>query len=206
MTGEAFPLAAWLLPVGELLARGGAVMWAIFAATALLWALILERYLFHWLAWPRLSHECHRQWQARAERASWFARQVRGELVARASEALRRRLGLVRALTALLPLLGLLGCSPPSPVWWAPSPGSTSATIWTIWPNAAPPPWPVSWPWRRDDEAAAHPGSGSGGGEPHPHDRHGLHPPHLLHRLHHLRQGDGGPPAPSASRPASSSR
>ena len=109
MALDGLPFGAWLLPVGELLARGGTVMWAIFAATALLWALILERYLFHWLAWPRLVQALYQQWQARAERASWYARQVRGELVAHAAGALRRRLGLVRALTALLPLLGLLG-------------------------------------------------------------------------------------------------
>ncbi len=99
----------WWLPVTALLHRGGGVMWAILGATVLLWSLILERYLFFWFAWPGEAGRLRAQWQARTERASWYARQVRGELLARARGRLLQRLGLVRTLTALLPLLGLLG-------------------------------------------------------------------------------------------------
>ena len=49
------------------------------------------------------------RWQARDERRSWNARQVRRLDIAEASYQLRRSLKLIRTLTAILPVLGLLG-------------------------------------------------------------------------------------------------
>ncbi len=99
----------WLLPLDRLLVQGGAVMWVILGATVLLWVLIIERYLFVWREWPVVEARLKAAWRRRQDRVSWYARQVRGQLVAEGRALLLRRLSLLRALTVVLPLLGLLG-------------------------------------------------------------------------------------------------
>ena len=89
--------------------QGGPVTWAILAASLLMWTLILERYgffLFHLPAERRLLNERWRQ----LEFANPGQRERLRELwVAAHGRRLRRFLGAIHALTAVLPLLGLLG-------------------------------------------------------------------------------------------------
>ena len=48
-------------------------------------------------------------WEAREERNSWNAKQIRAAMISRASEKLHQNLPLIQTLVALCPLLGLLG-------------------------------------------------------------------------------------------------
>lgn len=98
-----------LAPVDNLLYIGGAVMWAIFMATGLMWALILERYLYVFLQWPKERQRWISHWKERQDHHTWYAKQVRSYLLAEARYETHRHLDLIRTLATLLPLLGLLG-------------------------------------------------------------------------------------------------
>jgi biopolymer transport protein ExbB len=89
--------------------RGGPVIITIIAASVLMWAMIIERYWYMYRVFPRNAEAALASWQARSDRASWFAKRIREELVGQAAESLRRNLPLIKALVTVLPFLGLLG-------------------------------------------------------------------------------------------------
>ena len=93
----------------ELIQRGGEVLWLITGATFLLWLLIGERFWYFARVHPARVRLVLSEWQARSERTSWYARQIRRELVARIHADLVWSLGTIRTLVAICPLLGLLG-------------------------------------------------------------------------------------------------
>lgn len=93
----------------QFFAIGGLALWGILLVTIVMWALIVERYLFLWTSYPAQVQTLIVRWQARDERRSWNARQLRRLDIAEASYKLRRSLNLIRTLTAILPILGLLG-------------------------------------------------------------------------------------------------
>jgi len=95
--------------VRDFLEAGGPVMWAILFTALLLWTLIIERYWFLRITWPRQLERALAQWRARSERHSWYAQRIRDALVSELSLQLHRGLLLLKALVALCPLLGLLG-------------------------------------------------------------------------------------------------
>ena len=90
-------------------AVGGPALWGILLATIVMWTLIVERYVFLWTSYPAQVQTLIARWQARDERRSWNARQLRRLDIAEASYQLHRSLKVIHALTAVLPILGLLG-------------------------------------------------------------------------------------------------
>lgn len=98
-----------LSPVLTLVATGGPVMGVIFATSALMWALILERYWYLLVVHPRSVRTVVERWTAREDHDSWHARRIREGLVSETSMAVGRFLMPIGTLTALLPMLGLLG-------------------------------------------------------------------------------------------------
>jgi biopolymer transport protein ExbB len=103
-------VAEWLpRDLAGLLERGGPVLWIILVVSSLLWALIVERYLFLWWVQPKRFEQCLAVWRERAERRSWGARCIRAGLLGSLSAELRRHLGLIAVFIQLLPLLGLFG-------------------------------------------------------------------------------------------------
>src|SRR5690606_26850107 len=48
-------------------------------------------------------------WEARKERKSWNARQIREAMISRMSEKITRNMDMIAALIAICPLMGLLG-------------------------------------------------------------------------------------------------
>ncbi|WP_304639504.1 MotA/TolQ/ExbB proton channel family protein [Pseudomonas sp.] len=88
---------------------GGWVLWSIFAATILLWTLMLERLWFLARVFPRRAQQLQQRWLARQDRRSQAARQIRTAWLSGAQLSLNRSLPMVRVLIALCPLLGLLG-------------------------------------------------------------------------------------------------
>jgi len=95
--------------VSELLASGGPVLWVILVATFLMWTLIVERYIYLFLQFPRKRKSIINTWQVSQPRDTWQATQVRKDMVVEANENLTDYLLVIRTLTQLLPVLGLLG-------------------------------------------------------------------------------------------------
>lgn len=89
--------------------QGGPVLWVIFAACVLLWALILERLWFIRVTWPARYRALVAQWQGREDRDSWRARKIREAVVSEVHLELHAQLPFIRLMVTLCPLLGLLG-------------------------------------------------------------------------------------------------
>ncbi|MGD8384905.1 MAG: MotA/TolQ/ExbB proton channel family protein [Lysobacterales bacterium] len=88
---------------------GGDVLYAILLVLFLMWTFILERLWYFYKIHPSEKNEIIAEWEARADTQSWHARCIREELISRASVALKNNIGLIKALIAICPLLGLLG-------------------------------------------------------------------------------------------------
>ncbi len=88
---------------------GGPVLKAIAVAIFLMWVVIAERLLFFRAPMKEMAREIHDNWEARQERGSWHAHQIRELMIARFSEASNKGIDMIQTLVALCPLLGLLG-------------------------------------------------------------------------------------------------
>ncbi|MEM1114108.1 MAG: MotA/TolQ/ExbB proton channel family protein [Pseudomonadota bacterium] len=89
--------------------KGGEVLWLIAALLFVMWALIFERVWYLQFGWKKDVAQVIAQWEGRAERKSWEARQVRSMLISRARMQINQFLPMIKTLVALCPLLGLLG-------------------------------------------------------------------------------------------------
>lgn len=103
------PVHEYLELMRDFFAAGGFVLWTIFAVSMLMWALIIERYIYLRRTYPLELRKLVGTWQGRADQTSWFAHQIRLAMIARIASRLGRSLGLIRSLIAICPLLGLLG-------------------------------------------------------------------------------------------------
>lgn len=95
--------------VREFIEQGGPVLWVLFAACLLLWALILERLWFVRITWPPRARQLVASWDKRSDGRSWRAQRIREALVSESRLQLHAMLPLIQVLVALCPLLGLLG-------------------------------------------------------------------------------------------------
>lgn len=85
------------------------MLWAIFAATIIMWTLIIERFWFFRTVLPPKIAAAHREWLERSQKTSWASRSVRRQLISEISVAANHNIGTIQVLMAILPLLGLLG-------------------------------------------------------------------------------------------------
>ncbi|MEJ8569043.1 MotA/TolQ/ExbB proton channel family protein [Elongatibacter sediminis] len=95
--------------IRDFMELGGDVLWAIMAVLFLMWTFILERVWYMYRVYPARKRKVVADWETRADTSSWYARQVRDALISEASIALKNNIGLIKALIAICPLLGLLG-------------------------------------------------------------------------------------------------
>ena len=102
-------LDAPFIAIRSFFEAGGDVLWAIFAVTLLMWALIVERFWFFKFVLPDEVAVRVDEWQARKDKQSWLAHCIRRQLISEVSVAARRYIGIIQVLMVLLPLLGLLG-------------------------------------------------------------------------------------------------
>lgn len=93
----------------SLIETGGNVLWAILAVCFLLWLLIFERYWFFRRVYPRYMSGWVNEWDARQDKASWFAHRIREGIISEARVSLTKNVALIKVLVALCPLFGLLG-------------------------------------------------------------------------------------------------
>lgn len=95
--------------IRDFLELGGDVLYGIMAVLFLMWTFILERLWYFYRVHPAKKEEIVDSWEARADTTSWYAKRIREQLISQASVALKRNVGLIKALIAICPLLGLMG-------------------------------------------------------------------------------------------------
>jgi len=88
---------------------GGNVLWAIMFVLFLMWTFILERIWYMYKVHPIRKIAILAEWESRADTTSWYAKQIRERMISETSVALKDRIGMIKALIAICPLLGLLG-------------------------------------------------------------------------------------------------
>jgi len=98
-----------LAKIFDFIERGGNVLIVIFAVTALMWTFILERTWYFLRVYPVQRQKVIDEWNARSDHSSWTAHQIRRLIISEVQLDLENGLGLVKALVAVCPMLGLLG-------------------------------------------------------------------------------------------------
>jgi biopolymer transport protein ExbB len=88
---------------------GGNVLWAIMVILFLMWTLILERIWYLYRIHPGRQQLILQAWESREDTISWYARRIRESLISEAALELKHNVGMIKALIAICPLLGLLG-------------------------------------------------------------------------------------------------
>ena len=88
---------------------GGPILMVIAIVTCIMWTLIFERLWFYKASLKKIIHGTVSNWDARPERKSWAAHQIRVAMISRVSEQIRANLDIIGTLVALCPLFGLLG-------------------------------------------------------------------------------------------------
>lgn len=88
---------------------GGSVLYPLFGVTLLMWAFILERFCYFWFVQGTTAAVVREKWSSRADHNSWFAKQIRSQLISEAGEEAKMFLSVIKTLVGLCPLLGLLG-------------------------------------------------------------------------------------------------
>jgi len=88
---------------------GGPWVFWIFSAGVLMWALILERYWYFWKILPKQVAAVQAEWQARRDRTSWCARQIRTAMISRLNGSMTTGFPVMQVLVPMSPLLGLIG-------------------------------------------------------------------------------------------------
>lgn len=88
---------------------GGDVLYGIMLVLFLMWSFILERIWYIYRVHPVEKKVIITSWEARADTKSWYAKRIREEMISKTSIALKQNVGLIKALIAICPLLGLMG-------------------------------------------------------------------------------------------------
>lgn len=89
--------------------QGGPILIGIAALTFMMWTLAFERV---WYFKGGLKGDVQKAldaWEARTERKSWNAHQIRYALISRVEEKVNTNMDMIATMVSLAPLLGLLG-------------------------------------------------------------------------------------------------
>ncbi|MBP6381906.1 MAG: MotA/TolQ/ExbB proton channel family protein [Pseudomonadales bacterium] len=95
--------------VPDFIAAGGPVLYAVAGLTFVMWTLVFERAWYFRFGLPADVGAMLAAWDARPERRSWHAHQVRRAMLSRLGLRIGRNLALIRTCVSLCPLLGVLG-------------------------------------------------------------------------------------------------
>jgi biopolymer transport protein ExbB len=96
-------------PIRDFFEAGGDVLFGILFVTILMWTLIIERIWFFYFVLPQRLKQTKKDWDDRSDTFSWYARQIRQKMISEIGVECRHYLQIIKALMAILPLLGLLG-------------------------------------------------------------------------------------------------
>jgi len=89
--------------------QGGMLMYAIAALTLWMWVLVFERLLYFKGSLKGDVQLSLSAWEARKERKSWNAHQIRAAMISRMNDKITDNMDMITAMVALCPLMGLLG-------------------------------------------------------------------------------------------------
>ena len=95
--------------VRDFMELGGDVLTIIAVTIFFMWVLIIERLIFFRTGMKTLAQESLAVWEARSERKSWNAKQIREAMISRYAMAANVGVPVIQTLVALCPLLGLMG-------------------------------------------------------------------------------------------------
>ena len=95
--------------VRDFMSTGGNVLWLVAGALFVMWALMLEKFMFLNMVFPQIRKDIISDWNAREDTTSWYAKRIREAWISQAKEKLNARMGLIKTLVAICPMLGLLG-------------------------------------------------------------------------------------------------
>lgn len=95
--------------IRDFMELGGNVLWGIMFVLFLMWTFILERLWYFYKIHPSKKKAVVAVWEERADTTSWYAKRIREGMVSESSLALKQNIGLIKALIAICPLLGLMG-------------------------------------------------------------------------------------------------
>lgn len=103
--------------VQQLIDQGGVVLWAIFGTCLMLWFLILERFWFLRITFPKRLKRVSKHWDDNRLNAvghggraqAWCETSFRKATLSECKLQLQENLGLIKTFIVLCPLLGLLG-------------------------------------------------------------------------------------------------
>lgn len=88
---------------------GGPILYVIAIMTFIMWTLLFERFWFYKGSLGKIVTKVLDDWEARPERKSWNAHQIRRQVVSETSDKINANLDLIATMVSLCPLLGLLG-------------------------------------------------------------------------------------------------
>ena len=91
--------------IRDFLELGGPVLRLIAVVILAMWILILERLMYFRTGLRRLIRETYEAWEARPERKSWHAHQIRSQLISQVRMNANQGVPMVETLVALCPLL-----------------------------------------------------------------------------------------------------
>jgi biopolymer transport protein ExbB len=95
--------------VRNFMEAGGNVLLLVTGTLFIMWALILERVWYFRTEFKGEAARVLEAWEARKERKSWNAHQIRRAMLSQMNERINSTLPLIKACVALCPLMGLLG-------------------------------------------------------------------------------------------------
>jgi biopolymer transport protein ExbB len=95
--------------VRDFISTGGDVLYVVAIVLLIMWALMVERWWFLSVEYPKLRDKIIADWDARVDTTSWSAHRIRDAWVSEASELLNARMLIIKTLVAMCPLIGLLG-------------------------------------------------------------------------------------------------
>ena len=95
--------------IRDFIELGGDVLYAIMLVLFLMWTFILERLWYFYRVHPDEVKRIIESWETRADTTSWYAKRVREQMISETNVALKKNIGLIKALIAICPLLGLMG-------------------------------------------------------------------------------------------------
>ena len=95
--------------IRDFMELGGPVLRWIAVTIFVMWVLIIERLVFFRTNMRIMAAEIRDAWEARTERRSWNAHQIREGMISKFSMATNKSIPMIQTMVALCPLMGLLG-------------------------------------------------------------------------------------------------
>ncbi len=95
--------------IRDFMELGGSVLTYIAVTIFFMWVFIIERLMFFRTQMKASANSIRDSWEARSERRSWYAHQIREAMISRFSMQTNQSIPMIQTLVALCPLLGLMG-------------------------------------------------------------------------------------------------